>query len=230
MLGDLCSFAAAAAVLAAVVFTPAQADTLVNVSIDTSSLSGQDGGIYFQFDPGLNADPASVSIANFRVAAPGVLDPASPLNFSDGGVSGSLDSNNLTISNTFALNDYGEALKFGSGITFVVDLSIPSVLTGDSGSELVIQVTGSDLLTPVLTADPSGNLVTMSYDTTGTLSVLSTNPDTARVSQVAATPEPGGLWLTGSALVFLGLGGRRWTRKRMKEAGCLRAGAVVSGE
>ena len=208
MLRDLFSFAAAAALFAAVASTQAQADTLVSVSIDTSSLSGQNGGIYFQFDPGLNADPASISIADFSMAAPGALDPASLLNFSDGGVSGSLDSNNLTIANSFALNDYGEALTFGSGITFLVDLSIPAVLTGDSGSGLVIQVTGSDLLTPLLTADPSGNLVTMSYDTTGALSVLSTNPETAQVS-VATTPEPGGIALLGSGLVLLLLVGRR---------------------
>ncbi len=208
MLRELHTLAAATTLLVAAASAQARADTLVNVSIDTSSLSGQAGGIYFQFDPGLNADPASVSIANFSVAAPGALDPASLLNFSDGGVSGSLDSNNLTIANSFALNDYGEALTFGSGITFLVDLSIPSVLTGDSGSGLVIQVTGSDLLTPLLTADPSGNLVTMSYDTTGALSVLSTNPETARVS-VAETPEPGGVVLPGFALVLLLLSRKR---------------------
>ena len=208
MLRKLYSLAAAAALLVAAVSTQAQADTLVSVSIDTSSLVGQNGGIYFQFDPGLNADPASVSISDFSMGAPGALDPASLLNFSDGGVSGSLDSNDLTIANTFALNDYGEALTFGSGITFLVDLSIPATLTGDSGSELVIQVTGSDLLTPLLTADPSGNLVTMSYDTTGALSVLSTNPDTAQVS-VATTPEPGGIALPGTVVVLMLLVRRR---------------------
>ncbi len=150
-----------------------------------------------------------MSIANFSVAAPGALDPASPLNFSDGGASGSLDSNNLTIWNTFALNDYGEALTFGSQIAFLVDLNIPATLTGDSGSEFLVQVTGPDLLTPLLTADPSGNLVTMSYDTTGALSVLSTNPDAAKVSAVSAVPEPGGFVLLGSVLVLLLLVGRK---------------------
>ncbi len=208
MLRSLFSFAAAAALLAAV-STPAQADVMFTVDINTSSLSGQGGGIYLQFDPGLNADLASVSIANFSVAAPGALDPASALNFSDGGASGSLDSNNLTIWNTFALNDYGEALTFGSHITFLVDLNIPATLTGDSGSEFLIQVTGPDLLTPLLTADPSGNLVTMSYDTTGALSVLSTNPDAAKVSAVSAVPEPGGFVLLGSVLVLLLLVGRK---------------------
>jgi hypothetical protein len=210
MLRSLFSFAAAAVLLAAAP-TRAQADVMFSVDINTSSLLGQGGGIYLQFDPGLNADLASVSIANFSVAAPGALDPASALNFSDGGVSGSLDSNNLTIGNTFALNDYGEALKFGSSITFLVDLNIPATLTGDSGSEFLIQVTGPDLLTPLLTADPSGNLVTMSYDTTGALSVLSTNPDAATVSAVSAmsAPEPGGFVLLGSVLVLLLLVGRR---------------------
>jgi hypothetical protein len=207
MLRNLFSFAAAAALLAAV-STPARADVMFTVDINTSSHLGQAGGIYLQFDPGLNADLASVSIANFSVAAPGALDPASPLNFSDGGVSGSLDTNNLTISNAFALNDYGEALTFGSHISFLVDLNIPAALTGDSGSEFLVQVTGPDLLTPLLTADPSGNLVTMSYDTTGAVTVLSTNPDAAKVSAVSAVPEPGGFVLLGSVLVLLLLAGR----------------------
>ncbi len=203
MLRNIFSVAAAAALLAAAASTRAQANEIFSVDINTSSLLGRGGGIYFQFDPGLNADLASVSIAGFSVAAPGTLNPASALNFSDGGTSGSLDSNNLTIWNTFALNDYGEALTFGSDITFLVNLNIPAALTGDSGSELLIQVTGPDLLTPLLTADPSGNLVTMSYDTTGALSVLSTNPDAAQVSAVSAVPEPGGFVLLGSVLVLL---------------------------
>lgn len=202
MLRTLSSFSAATVLLIAA-STRAQADVMFSVAINTSSLLGQNGGIYFQFNPGLNSDLASVSIVDFNVAAPGALDPASPLNFSDGGASGSLDSNNLVISNTFALNDYGEALTFGSGITFLVDLNIPATLTGDSGSELLVQVTGPDLLTPLLTADPSGNLVTMSYDTTGDLSVLSTNPKTATVSAVSAVPEPSGFVLLASGLVLL---------------------------
>jgi hypothetical protein len=206
MLKSLFSFAATAALLI-VASTRAQADTLISVYVNTSSLSGEKGGIYFQFDPGLNADPASVSIADFGVAAPGALAPASPLNFSDGGASGSLDSNNLIILNKFALNDYGEALTFGADITFVVDLKIPAKLIGDSGSEFAMQITGPDLLTPLLTADPSGTLVTMSYNTTGALSVLSTNPDVARVS--ATVPEPGGFGLLDSALVLLLLFGRK---------------------
>ncbi len=211
MLRNLFSFAAAAALLA-VASTPLHADVMFTVDINTSSLLGQGGGIYFQFDPGLNADLASVSIKNFSVAAPGALDPASPLNFSDGGATGSLDGDNLTLSNTFALNDYGEALTFGSHITFLVDLNIPATLTGDSGSEFLIQVTGPDLLTPLLTADPSGNLVTMSYDTTGAVTVLSTNPDAAKVSAaVSAVPEPGGLVLLGSVIVLFLLVGKRRT-------------------
>ena len=177
MLRNLFSFVAAVALLAVAASPRAQADTVsVSVSINTSSLSGQAGGIYFQFNPGLNADLASVSILDFSLTPPGALDPSSALNFSDGGASGSLDSNDLTIANTFALNDYGEALTFGSEITFLINLNLPAQLTGHSGSELLVQVTGPDLLTPLLTADPQGNLITMSYDTTGAVNVLSTNP------------------------------------------------------
>ena len=52
-------------------------------------------------------------------------------------------------------------------------------------------MTASDLLTPLLTADPNGNIATISYDQTGALNVLSTSPD-ATLQQVVATPEPGG--------------------------------------
>jgi hypothetical protein len=85
-----------------------------------------------------------------------------------------------------------EALAFGSGITFLVHLSLPATLTGDSGSEFLVQITEPDVLTPLLTADPQRDLVTFSYDTTGTITALSTNPDTARIS-VAAVPEPSSL-------------------------------------
>jgi hypothetical protein len=172
-----------------------------DVTINASSLDGTNGGIYFQFSPGLNADPASVSITNFLLTSPGALNSASPLNFSDGGASGSLDAGNLTIANSFALNDYGEALEFGSLISFVVTLNTPSVLHGDSGSALSIQVTGPDLLTPLLTSDPAGNLVDIAYDQTGSLNVLSTSSN-AGVTQVSATPEPRTFATIAAVLLF----------------------------
>lgn len=163
----------------------ASAETF-DINIDTGSLSGQAGGIYFQFSPGLNADPASVAITDFALTPPGALNPASPLNFSDGGASGTLDANDLVINNNFALNDYGEALTFGSDISFAVTLNLPPVLTGQSGSELGIQVTGPDLLTPLLTSDPSGNVLDLSYDQTGSLNVLSTTS----AAGLTEAPEP----------------------------------------
>ena len=183
--------------------------TVIGVSIDTSPLSGQSGGIYFQFSPGLDALPASVSITDFLISPPGALNPSSPLNFSDGGAAGTLDADNLTIANTTALNDYGEALVFGGRITFDVILNFPSVPGGSSGSELDVQVTGADLLTPLLTSDPNGNIVEISYDQTNSLNVISTSTS-AIVNEV---PEPNYLAVLGvlSALLL------PWhRRKRLK--------------
>lgn len=177
-----------------------QASTF-DVTINTTSLDGTNGGIYFQFSPGLNADPASVSITDFLLTSPGALSPTSALNFFDGGASGSLDSGNLAIANSFALNDYGEALKFGSLISFVVTLNTPAALHGNSGSALSVQVTGPDLLTPLLTSDPAGNIVDIAYDQTGSLNVLSTSGN-AGVTQASATPEPHTFMTIAAFLLF----------------------------
>ena len=190
--------------------TRASFGSTIDVTVDTSTLVGQDGGIYFQFNPGLNADPASFSITNFQIGPPGVLEPASPLNFFDGGSSGSLDANNLTIMNSTALNDYGEALKFASTLSFDINLNLPAQLTGNSGSELSIQLTGPDLLTPLLTQDPTGNLIVVSYDTSGAVNVLSTSAD-ATVS-AATVPEPSALWSGLVCLLVLSIGHFRTKR------------------
>ena len=127
------------------------------VNIDTSSLSGTSGAIYFQFAGGLNPDPASVSISNFSLDAPGALDPAVPGTnpLTDGGVTGSLLALPLIIDNSGGLNDYTHFLTFGSQISFQVSLNFPNPLVGDSGSDFLFAVTGPDGITPLLVSGPS---------------------------------------------------------------------------
>ena len=180
-----------------------------DVTIDTSSQSGNNGAIYFSFAGGLNADPASVTIDAFSVGAPGAL-AATPAPFQDGDVTGSLDSLPLTIDNGSALNDYEHYLMYGSTVTFHVLFNLPTVLTGNSGSQLVWQLTASDGFNPVLTNDSSGNIGTILYDNTGTFTT-DTLGNGSIESIVPEAPEPSTVVL--AVLGALLIGGRKSRRQ-----------------
>jgi len=194
-------------IVLAMAFLPlASADTVsFDVSIDTSSVAGDAGGIYLSFSPGYDSDPASVAISGFSPAAglAGASCFTSGPCFTDGGVTGSLDTNDLVFTNyVSALNDYGETLTFGSELSFVATFDLPNTLTGESGSELDIGLTEPDLVTPVLTSDPSGYIASISYDQNGVFST-STTSDAATVTElVASTPEPR---MLGILLLFAGV-------------------------
>lgn len=160
------------------------------VTIDTSSLSGTTGAIYFQFAGGLNPDPASVSISNFSMDAPGALDPAAPGTnpLTDGGVSGSLLAPPLIIDNSGGLNDYTHFLTFGSHISFQVGLNFPTPLVGDSGSDFLFAVTGPDGITPLLVSSPSDYFLgDIGYDLNGVVTATALLP-AAQIT--SAVPEP----------------------------------------
>jgi hypothetical protein len=183
----------------------ASADSIVgyNVAIDTSSQSGNSGAIYFQFAPGLNADLATVAIDGFSMGAPGGL-VGTPPPFSDGNVTGSLDSLPLTIDNSQGLNDYEEFLTYGPTLTFHVTFDLPSVLAGQSGSEFLWQLTAADGLTPVLTQDNSGYLGTIAYDTSGHFTTDTLGND-AIESIVSTTPEPTTIALAAISMLLMGV-------------------------
>lgn len=174
------------------------AGIVYDVAIDTSSLSGVSGGIYFQFNGGLNPDPASIQIDTFLIGAPGGLVPT-PVPVTDGGVTGSLDLLPLAIDNSGALNDYLHYLTFGSDIFFTVDFLLPPVLTGDSGSTFSFGLTASDGITPVLTQDPSGFNGQISYDTNGVFTTTTLGNDSIETI-TSVVPEPGTGFLLACAL------------------------------
>lgn len=166
-----------------------------DVSIDTSTLAGNTGGIYLAFAPGFNSDPASVAIFGF---SPGAGLPGAPA-FTDGGVTGSLDTGDLLFTNyLYFVNDYGETVIFGSRLSFEVSFNLPDTLTGSSGSELDVQLTQSDLATPVLTGDSSGNIVEISYDRNGVFTATATSA-AATITAGGSVPEPA----TGKCVALL---------------------------
>jgi hypothetical protein len=170
--------------LCGVFASSAWASPIYSIHINTSTLTGTDGAIYFQFAPGLNSDLASVSIAPFSIDPPGALTgtPAT-----DGGVTGSLTSLPLVIDNSGGLNDYLQFLTFGSTISFNVAFNLPAHLVGDAGSAFVFALTATDGITPLLTLDPSGNLGQISYELDGTFTATSL---AAAATIGSAVPEP----------------------------------------
>ena len=182
---------------------PAGVVAVFDITIDTSSQSGNNGAIYFQFAGGLNADLASVAVTSFALGAPGGLS-AAPAPFSDGGVTGSLDTLPLTIDNSGALNDYEHYLVYGSNLTFEAAFNLPAVLVGNSGSELVWQLTAADGLTPILTQDNSGNIGSISYDTAGHFTT-DTLGNGSIETIVTATPEPASLALAAVGALLIRL-------------------------
>jgi len=181
-----------------------------DVSVDTSSVVGQNGGIYFGFFPGNNAAAASVSISDFRLTVPGALN-GSP--FTDGGTSGSLSST-VSIDNSTALNDYLQGLIFGTALRFLVKFNLPSPLSGSSGSELDVQITGGDLQTPLLTKSADGYLVKISYNQAGVFTALSTG-SAATITAANATPEPRMLSALGLVVLYFA---NWWRRQRLTMA------------
>ncbi len=177
------------------------------VSIDTSSLGpGYAGGIYLQYSP--SSGPASVAITGFSGAA---LTNRSAYSF--GGVSGTLDTNDLVFTGALATNYYGEAAVFGPALGFEVTVNLPTfvcpVAGFCSGGEFDIGLTESDQFTPVLTGDPSGFIGSIVYDQTGVFSTSLLGNTDISIAPISATPEPGFWGVLGVGLSGLFIAVRR---------------------
>lgn len=183
----------------------ASADTY-QVTVNTSSISGEAGSIDLQFNPGsLVTEAATAQIAGFT--SDGALVSASPNNAVIGDVSGTLPGS-LSISNADADNEYFEDFDFGSTLSF--DVTINGTTGGTSGSVFAFSLFSDPQGTqPVLTADPNGIVFTEDFNTDGTTTATNASPEavSSLVVPVSATPEPGTgvLWAIAIALAGSGL-------------------------
>ncbi len=195
-----------AATFAPLASVPCFCAPIFTVVIDTSSVPGQTGGLYMQFQPGLNADLASMAITGFTITPPGALSSLPPPEFTPG-VTGGLDALPLEIPNTLGLNYYLHFLSFGDRIRFVVSFNVPAPLTGDSGSTFSFGLTAADGITPILTTDPLGFAGEISYDAFGVFTA------TPLSNVVSIVPEPGTLSMAWLAVGVLLLAKRRLCRR-----------------
>jgi len=140
---------------------------IYDITVDTSSVSGDAGSLDFQFNPGpFITQAASLQILNF--ASDGTLAGSPTLT---GDVSGAL-SGPLTFDNGTPYNDYFEDLSFGSTLSFQVSL-FGSALSSPDGTS-----TSTSAFAFSMFSDAAGTIPILTSDTTdGFASVLTVNLD-----------------------------------------------------
>ncbi len=187
----------------------AQADTVTyQVTVNTSSQSGNDGYIDLQLNQGsLGSLPITASITNF---AGGVLNPIDGNNDAIG-TSGNLPGT-LTIPADIS-TDYFERLTFGNSISFDITLSgtgvnLAGLAGGSSGTTFVLGFWDDSTIVPLFTSDPYGatGLIDIANDGTVSVEALPDPSGGDSLATIVATPEPSTLSFfacAGAALLLL---------------------------
>lgn len=167
-----------------------------NVSIDTSSLNGTDGYLYFQYAPFVDAISSTATISGFTG---GTLASANDtVNIIDGSAVTGMLPGSVVFGNTSqsATNDYNHAIHFGNSLSFLVSFNnyLPAGQTGSSTFSLGLfqDAQGSAALL-------GGTLFTIDLLNDGSTS------STIIANQASATPTPipAAFWLLGSGLAGL---------------------------
>ncbi|NLX97962.1 MAG: hypothetical protein GXY83_17505, partial [Rhodopirellula sp.] len=140
---------------------------LYHVVIDTTSLAGQSGLFSVQFNPGAlpDAPNAELTLSGFS-ANGGVL---SPVVETEGAASGDL-ADGATLQPTSLLNRLTQGLTFGQRIELDVRIAgeaIADPSLGPFGNAIGFQLLAADGVTPLLTVDSSGAVLTVLVDSDG---------------------------------------------------------------
>ena len=183
----------------------ALASQILEVSVDTSTISGTTGSIDFQFNPGsLGYQAATVQIANLAGGTYG----GTQQDF--GGATGGPYPNAISLTNSAADNEDFETFTFGNKLFFSLLFSGPAVDspngTSSSTSEFAFSMfSDANGFDPVLTSDPNGVAALVTVNLNGTLA-------TDAVSTKAAfVPEPGTFGLVAGAFAALA-----WIRRKAR--------------
>ena len=184
---------------------PASAGVIYSVTVDTSTISGTNGYIDFQFNNGgPTSQPASVTISSFSSDG-GVLGLPLP---SIGAVSGVLPGT-VTIDNTDALNDYTHGFLFGSWFGFILVLDGPAIISPTdialSGSRFGLALY-NDSFVQLLTSNPEGDFAAIAdVNLDGLVTTATFQPPSGGQPAVtfAYVPEPSTFTLAPGALLAL---------------------------
>ena len=110
-------------IIALLVFgsTSAFAALTYDASIDTSSISGQQGYLYMQYDPYSTTVASTATVSGF--ATDGVLGAQDTVDVVDRtAVTGTLPGP-VVFANTYGINDYEQAITFGNTLGFLLSFS-----------------------------------------------------------------------------------------------------------
>ena len=91
-----------------------------HVVVNTSSISGTNGSLEFQYNPAMTPTTTSTAVVSPFSTVGGTISPTTEVN---GSVTGSLASQPLTLTANTPFNDILENFKFGTSLTFNVTLS-----------------------------------------------------------------------------------------------------------
>lgn len=174
------------------------------VTVYTSSLANSPGIIDLQFNPGPGViQSATVSLTAFTTDA----TPLANQTTLTGDAYGTFPVT-LVLSNSAPYNDIFQGVQFGRRLSFNLAISgaaIDSPSNQGSGSRFGLSIYSADQITPLLTSDPNGTVVTLDLDPRGRLTVLTftTADGKPPVAVVQPVPEPASPLLFGSGVIAL---------------------------
>jgi len=210
-------------VLALLAPATARGDAIYIIRTNTSTLAGSSGYIDLQYNGLLNAGASTATITGF--STDGSLDGI----ILDGDASGDL-AHTVVIQNgalnNSGLNDYDEAITFGTFVEFTVVLSGPPGGTANSGFALIYY--NSDYTVNLLSAELSGVSATLTIQPDGGVLASTYQADDGKYyttitegSEPSSVPEPASALAIAAGLALLA----GWTCRR-RESRFRRTNAV----
>ena len=182
-----------------------------DVSVDTTSLSGTSGYLYFQYVP-INAVESTAMVFNF--ATTGTLSASPSPAGTLGGSTGTLTTGTGAVTFDTANNatDYNHGIQFGTNLNFslLLNAPVPGAPAGGVSTFSLGLFADEAGLTPLLNTtgvngSVPGTLFMVNLFNDGTASTQVLTP------QATVVPIPAAIWLLGSGLVGL-VGIRRRSR------------------
>ncbi len=186
------------------------------VTADTASISGENGYIDLQLEPGpAVANRATASVTNFTTN--GTLTGSASLT---GDVTGQWPAA-LSFDNLTPFSDYFQPVDFGTTESFTVTLNGPTPL-GGSPSAFNVGFYAADGATPLLTvsADGEAGQIVVNANGTTTVTTFASGPNAGSALTITAAvsssvPEP-----AESVLIYLSFAvglavSPQWRRKRL---------------
>jgi PEP-CTERM motif len=177
----------------------AMASAVYTVTVNTSSIAGQDGYLDLQFEQGPTpANLATATVTGF--STDGTLTGAGDIS---GDVTGQLPAM-LSFDNQTVFNDYFQETTFGLMEVFVITLNGPTPL-GGGPSAFNISFYAADQSTPILTTSSDGEAGQIVLNADGTTSVQTFPATLNGASVLTITPTVSGV-PEPATVGFMGLG------------------------